>query len=134
MTAALSTPIKPVSITLMGPGHVVMQELCAHVRNGMVVHPDLPVHFYENGNVQAILVQGNPTQAMIDMARQSEQTAREQEAAERQRDIQAEAKRLVEEEKRALLEKQKARIKAEHEKAMRALEAATEAEIAKLAQ
>jgi hypothetical protein len=132
MSVELAAPIKPASITLFGPGHVVMQELCVHVRNGMVVHPDLPVHFYENGNVQAILVTGNPTQAYIDMARQSEQTAREHEAAERQREIQAEAKRLMEQAKRDELEQQVAQLRAEQAKAIRELERTTAAAIAKL--
>lgn len=132
MSTALAAPIKPASITLFGPGHVIMQELCVHVRNGMIVHPDLPVHFYENGNVQAILVTGNPTQAYIDMARQSEQTAREQEAADRQREIQAEAKRLVEQAKRDELAAQVAALKAQQAKEVAALERATAAAIAKL--
>jgi hypothetical protein len=129
---ATETPIKPVSLTLFGPGYTVFQELCVHVRNGFVVHPDYPVHFFENGNVQAILVLGNPTQASIDMARASEQTAREQEAADLKRKIQDEAKRLVEQEKRAELERQVAALKAEQAKAVRDLEKATAAAIAKL--
>jgi len=134
MTAAkeVAAPIKPVSMTLVGPGHTVFRELCAHVRNGYIVHPDLPVHFYQNGNVQAILVSGNPTQATIDLARASEQTAREQEAAERQREIQAEAKRLMEQAKRAEFEQQVVALKAEQAKAVRELERATAAAIAKL--
>jgi hypothetical protein len=124
--------IKPVSLTLFGPGFKVFMELCVHVRNGYVVHPDFPVHFYPNGNVQAILVLGNPTQATIDMARESEQTARKQEEADRQRKIQAEAKRLVEQEKREELERQVAALQAEQAKAIRDLERATAAAIAKL--
>jgi hypothetical protein len=96
------------------------------------VHPDLPVHFYENGNVQAILVLGNPTQAYIDAANASELTAREQEAADRQREIQAEARRIVEQEKRQALERQVEALKAEQAKAVRDLEKATAAAIAKL--
>jgi hypothetical protein len=126
------TPTKPVSLTLIGPGHTIFQEFAVHIRDGYVPHPTIPVEFFQNGNVSVICVLGNPTQHAIDKARESNELAVAQQEADFQKAVQLEAKRIREEEKRADLEKQKAKIKAEHEKAMRALEAATEAAIAKL--
>lgn len=132
MSVAQVTPTKPVSLTLIGPGHTIFQELAVHIRDGFIVHPDYPVEVFPNGNVSIMCVLGNPTQAHIDMARASNELAVAQQEAEFKKAVEAEARRQREEEKRAELEKQKARIKAEHEKAIRALEAATEAEVAKL--
>jgi hypothetical protein len=132
MTAASVTPIKPVSLTLIGPGHTIFQEFAVHIRDGYVPHPTIPVEFFQNGNVSIMCVLGNPTQHAIDKARESNELAVAQQEADFNKAVEAEARRQREEEKRAELEKQKARIKAEHEKAIRALEAATEAEVAKL--
>jgi hypothetical protein len=133
MTQAVpAAPKKPVSLTLMGPGHTIFQELAVHVRDGYIPHPDFPVEFFQNGNVSIMCVLGNPTQHAIDLARDSRDLAVAQEEAEFQRAVQAEAKRLAEQAQRDALEQKIVAIKADQAKAIRELERATAAEIAKL--
>jgi hypothetical protein len=128
-TAAVA---KPVALTLMGPGHVIFQELAVHIRDGYVPNPDYPVEFFQNGHVSIMCVLGNPTQYAIDKARESHELALAQQEAEFQRAVQAEAKRLAEQAARDELERKIAAVKADQAKAIRELEKATAAEIAKL--
>lgn len=128
----MTVATKPTSLTLMGPGHSIFQQLCVHVRDGFIVHPDYPVEFFQNGNVSIMLIAGNPTQAAINMARESNELAVAQQEADFQKAVQAEARRLAEEAKRAELAQKVAAMRAEQAKAIRKLEEATAAEIAKL--
>jgi len=130
--AALTAVAKPVSLTLMGPGHVIFQELAVHIRDGYVIHADYPVEIFPNGNVSIILVQGNPTQFAIDKARESNELAVAQQEAEFKRAVAAEAKRLAEQAAREELERKVAAVRAEHERTVREMEKATAAAIAKL--
>jgi hypothetical protein len=98
----------------------------------MIVHPDYPVEFFQNGNVSIMLVAGNPTQASIDMARASNELAIAQQKAEFRKAVEAEAKRLMEQQQREALEKQLAAIRAEQARQIAAAEKVSAAAIAKL--
>jgi hypothetical protein len=129
----MTTVAKPVSMTLMGPGHTIFQELAVHIRAGYVPHPDYPVEFFQNGDVSIMCVLGNPTQYAIDKARESHDLAVLQQEAEFKRAVAAEAKRLAEQAARDELQRKVEALKADQAKAIRDLERATAAEIAKLA-
>lgn len=133
MTQAASPAVaKPVTMTLMGPGHTIFQELAVHIRAGYVPNPDYPVEMFPNGNVSILLVLGNPTQHAIDKARESHDLAVLQQEAEFNRAVAAEAKRLAEQAARDELQRKVEALKADQAKAIRDLERATAAEIAKL--
>ncbi|WP_322403423.1 hypothetical protein [Massilia luteola] len=127
-----ATPKKPVSIQLIGPAFPIWDELAVHLRNGYVIQPDLGIELGHNGNAIVNLILGNPSTAAIERANGSNELAQQQEQAAFDRAVKEEAKRLAEQAARDALEQRIAAIKADQAKAIRELERATAAEIAKL--
>ncbi|MGI4842315.1 MAG: hypothetical protein ACRYF7_03275 [Janthinobacterium lividum] len=125
-------PQKPISIELIGPAVTIMQELCAHVRNGYTVHKDYPMHFYQNGNISLMLIIGNPDDYALKKAQESTDASIAREQAEYNRRVQEEAKLLVERQAREALEKSVAEAVAAHEKQIAKLKRDAEAELARL--
>jgi uncharacterized membrane protein YccC len=129
---ATALPKKPVTLQLIGPAFPIWDELAVHLRAGYVIQPDLGIELAHNGNAIVNLVLGNPTAAAIDRANGSTELAQQQEQAAFDRAVREEAKRLAEQAARDELEQKVAALKAEQAKAIRKLEEATAAEIAKL--
>lgn len=122
----------PTSIHVIGPAYPAFAQAAVHIRAGMIFHPDRPVELFENGNASFFLVQGNPGQVALDMASESCKHALQLQAAEYEADVKRAAQAIFEQSRRDELAQQVKTIKAEHEKQVRALEKAAEAEIAKL--
>lgn len=130
--AAAPVPKKPFAIQLVGPGYIVLHELCAHVRNGYVINPDAPYEFFANGNVVFNLILGNPDELSIARAKESTEHSAELEAAQYRREVAAAAKSMIEQERRAALEKDVAAAVAATEKAIAKLKQDAQAELARL--
>lgn len=130
--AAAEVPKKPFAIQLVGPGYIVLHELCAHVRNGYVINPDAPYEFFANGNVVFNLILGNPDELSIARAKESTEHSAELEAAQYRRDVEASAKSMIEQERRAALEKEVAEAVAASEKAIAKLKRDAQAELDRL--
>jgi hypothetical protein len=132
LPAAAPVPKKPFAMQLVGPGYIVLHELCAHVRNGYVINPDAPYEFFANGNVVFNLILGNPDELSIARAKESTEHAVAMDEATYRRDVEAAAKSFVEQERRAALEKQVAEAVAASEKAIAKLKQDAQAELARL--
>jgi cell shape-determining protein MreC len=122
---------KPFAIRIAAPANLAFAESVVHARNGYCFS-DAPIEVMSNGMAFFTMIQGSPDEFAINKAKESTDLSRDAEEREHRRMVQEEARRLVEEEKLQELAKEKARIKADHDKALRALEDATAAAIAKL--
>lgn len=130
-TEAPAVAKKPFSISVAAPCHIAFAESVIHARNGYTFS-DGPIEVQPNGWAFFTMVAGSPNEFAIQNAKASAEMSLQEEERKYRKDIEAAAKRLLEQQQRDDFEKKKAAIKAEHEKALRALEAATEAAIAKL--
>jgi len=130
--AAAPVPKKPFAIQLVGPGYIVLQELCAHVRNGYVINPDAPYEFFGNGNVVFNLVLGNPDELSIARAKASTEHSVAMEEAEYAARVKQAAQSMLEQERRAALEKQVAEAVAASELAIAKLKRDAQAELDRL--
>jgi hypothetical protein len=130
--AAAPAPKKPFAIQLVGPGYIILHELCAHVRNGYVINPDAPYEFFANGNVVFNLILGNPDELSIARAKESTEHSAAMEEAQYQRDVAAAAKTMLEQERREALEKEVAEAVAASEKAIAKLKRDAQAELDRL--
>jgi glycine/serine hydroxymethyltransferase len=124
----------PASIHCIGPAWEVFPAAAVHIRQGMVFHPDRIVEMFPNGTASFYLVQGNPTQAAIDMARAANEQALQLQLAEYEADVKRAAQAMMEQAKRDEIAKQMAEVQAAHEKAVAKLKREAEAELAKLSQ
>ena len=130
--AAAEVPKKPFAIQLVGPGYIVLHELCAHVRNGYVINPDAPYEFFANGNVVFNLILGNPDELSIARAKESTEQSVAMEAAQYRREVEAAAKSMIEQERRVALEKEVAEAVAASEQAIAKLKRDAQAELDRL--
>jgi hypothetical protein len=133
MTQTTQNAGMPAFIECIGPGHTLFAEACVHIRAGYVFHPDRPVMSYPNGNVHFILVQGNPGQAAIDLAKESRELAQRQQAARYEEDVQRAAKAMMEQAKREEIAKQLADAEAANARAMAKLKREADAALAAIA-
>jgi len=134
MTAVTTpaAPKKPFSIELIGPAVSIMQEVCAHVRNGYVVSRDYPMNLFPNGNLSLMVHLGEPDKLAFTKAQESTDISLQQEEARYRRDVEEAAKRQLEQAKREELERQVAEAVAASEKAIAKLRREAAAELAKL--
>lgn len=122
---------KPFAINVAAPCHLAFAESVAHARNGYCFS-EAPIAIQPNGWAFFQMILGNPDVHAIQAAKESTNLSIEQEQAQFRKAVAEEAKRLLEQQKKDELERQVAAIKAEQARQIRALEAATEAAIAKL--
>jgi hypothetical protein len=137
MTQATTTnpsAAMPTSLHIIGPAFPAFAQASVHIRAGMIFHPDRPVELFNNGNASFYLVQGNPDQIAINMARESNEHALALQAAEFKAAVKREAAVLVERQAREALEKKVTEAVAAHEKEIAKLRRQAEAELAKLNQ
>lgn len=134
MTAVTTpaAPAKPFSIELIGPAVSILQEVCAHVRNGYVINKDYPFNLFPNGNLSLMVVLGEPDKLAFTKAQESTDISLQQEEARYRRDVEEAAKRQLEQAKREELERQVAEAVAASEKAIAKLRREAAAELAKL--
>lgn len=133
MTQTNVAPAMPASIHLVGPAWECFPQAAVHIRQGMTFHPDRVVEMFpNNGHVSFYLVQGNPTQAAIDMAKAANEHALHKQAMEYERDVKQAAQALVEQAKRDEIAQRMAEVQAAHEKAVAKLKRETDAELARL--
>lgn len=129
---AQATQKRPFSIELIGPAVSIMQQVCAHVRDGYVVNKDYPIQFYQNGNLSLMVNLGEPDKLAYRKAQESSEASIARENAEYERRVKDEAKRLVEQQAREALEKSVAEAVAAHEKQIAKLKRDAESELARL--
>lgn len=132
--AAAEVPKKPFAIQLVGPGYIMLHELCAHVRNGYVINPDAPYEFFANGNVVFNLILGNPDELSIARAKEAVQHAVAMEEAQYRRDVEAAAKSMTEQRYLEEIAAQVAEEVAKHKYEIRQLELGAAERIAHLQQ
>ncbi|WP_313034075.1 hypothetical protein, partial [Massilia alkalitolerans] len=120
------------SIELIGPAVSILQEVCAHVRNGYVINKDYPFNLFPNGNLSLMVVLGEPDKLAFTKAQESTDISLQQEEARYRRDVEEAAKRQLEQAKREELERQVAEAVAASEKAIAKLRREAAAELAKL--
>lgn len=131
-TAVAAPQKRPFSIELIGPAVSIMQQVCAHVREGYVVNKDYPIQFHNNGNLSLMVNLGDPDQLAYKKAQESTEISIRQEEARYRRDVEEAAKRQLEQAKREELERQVAEAVAASEKAIQKLRRDAAAELAKL--
>lgn len=122
----------PASIHIVAPAYPAFAQAAVHIRAGMIFHPDRPVELFENGNASFYLVQGNPGQSAIDLAKESTEHALAMQAMEFEAAVKHEAAILVERQAREKLEKQIAAEVQEHKRKIAEIEKQAAEAIAKL--
>jgi len=101
----------------------------ALIRQGYVILEDRPVTVLSHGVAIMTLVLGNPTESGYADAEEAKRIGLEMEAADFERRVQQEVEARVEQIKRQEHEARKAALLAEHQKRIREIEKAAEAEL-----
>jgi len=119
----------PFSIDICESSHKAFQMASALIRQGYTILEDRPVTVLPHGVAIFTCVLGNPSETGYADAEEAKRIALEMEAADFERRVQQEVEVRVEQIKRAEHEARKAALLAEHQKKIREIEKAAEAEL-----
>lgn len=123
-TAPATTNSQPRSITLIGTAINMMQQATVLIRQGWMPDPNMPIEVFGHaGTMQIHLIPGTPAQEFLNAAAVTTAEAAEVEQAQFRKAVEAEAKRQIAQAAEAELAVKRAAVVAEHQAAMRQLEA-----------